>query len=45
MGNIEEKEEKEELYKIEISKEAKKELDLIKKSGGSFCKKEIRANY
>ncbi len=34
MGNIEEKdEEKEELYKIEISKEAKKELEHIKSRG------------
>ena len=42
MGNIEEKdEEKEELYKIEISKEAKKELDLIKKSGTPSVKKKL----
>ena len=41
MGNIEEKEEKEELYKIEISKEAKKELDLIKKSGAPSVKKKL----
>ena len=40
MENIEEKEEeKEELYEIEISREAKKELDLIKKSGAPSVKK------
>ena len=42
MGNIEEKdEEKEKLYEIEISKEAKKELDLIKKSGAPSVKKKL----
>ena len=42
MGNIEEKdEEKEKLYGIEISKEAKKELDLIKKSGTPSVKKKL----
>ena len=42
MGNIEEKdEEKEKLYGIEISKEAKKELDLIKKSGAPSVKKKL----
>ncbi|MEB3040682.1 type II toxin-antitoxin system YoeB family toxin [Capnocytophaga gingivalis] len=42
MGNIEEKdEEKEKLYEIEISKEAKKELDLIKKSGALSVKKKL----
>ena len=42
MENIEEKEEeKEELYQIEISKEAKKELDLIKKSGTPSVKKKL----
>ena len=42
MGNIEEKDgEKEKLYGIEISKEAKKELDLIKKSGTPSVKKKL----
>ena len=42
MGNIEEKDvEKEKLYGIEISKEAKKELDLIKKSGAPSVKKKL----
>lgn len=42
MENIEEKEEeKEELYEIEISREAKKELDLIKKSGAPSVKKKL----
>ena len=42
MENIEEKEaEKEELYEIEISKEAKKELELIKKSATPSVKKKL----
>lgn len=40
METIEEKEE-EELYEIEISKEAKKELELIKKSATSSVKKKL----
>ena len=42
MENIEEKEaEKEELYEIEISKEAKKELERIKKSAAPSVKKKL----
>ena len=42
MENIEEKEaEKEELYEIEISKEAKKELELIKKAAAPSVKKKL----
>ena len=42
MGHIEEKDgEKDKLYGIEISKEAKKELDLIKKSGTPSVKKKL----